>query len=73
MSVSSIRYKLACAYSELLKSVCASMQSDKSLNILPEEWLNPWLPIRVSLEDSEGSVCVGAQADLSLLMGALVN
>ena len=28
-----------------LKSVCASAQSDQSLNFPPEEMLDPWLPI----------------------------
>ena len=42
--VSSIRYKLTCAYSEYSNG-SAHSQSDQSLNFLHEEILDPWLPM----------------------------
>ena len=41
--VSSIRYKLACAYSEDLNQSVHS-EPDQSLSFLPEEMLDHWLP-----------------------------
>ena len=35
------------------KSVCASAQSDLSLNFLPEEMLDPWLPIEGPLKTDQ--------------------
>ena len=37
LSLSGVRCRLACAYKKKLKSVCASVQSDQSLNV-PSEW-----------------------------------
>ena len=50
------------------KSVCASTQfdNDKSLSFLPEETLDPWLPIErllktlIRLRGSESSMCAHA-------------
>ena len=59
--VSSLRYKLACAYSEDSNQ---SEQSDQSHSFPPEETLDPWLPIeRISKTLDQTA---DAQADLSL-------
>ena len=44
--VNSVSYKLACANSEDSNhKVCAPTQSDQSLSLLPDEMMDPWLPI----------------------------
>ena len=34
----------------VFKSVCAYPRSDKSLSVLPEEMVEPWLPIELPLQ-----------------------